>query len=61
MTLCNSLIEIHFQNSKLLIAEEDDLDNIEEPALQSDWKKKIGKLHVNLCHQIGLDDELHKI
>ena len=57
----NFLIKIYFQSDKLLITEEDDLDNIEEPAAQNDWQKKSGSLHVNLCHQIGLNEEFNKI
>jgi len=51
------------EGTKHLIAEEDDLENIDEVEAirQVKGKRKSGNLHVNLCHQIGLNEDLNKI
>jgi len=51
------------ESSKDLISEEDDFENLyeTEETEQKKWKRKSGNLHVNLCHQIGLNNEFNKI
>ena len=46
------------------MAGDDDLENIDEgtdTVARDDWEKKSGNLHVNLCHQIGINQELNKL
>merc|ERR1719481_936946 len=51
------------ESRKDLMDEEDDLENVfkSEQSAQKKGNRQSGNLHVNLCHQIGLDDEFNKI
>ena len=54
---------ITLQSNKYLIAGDDDLENREEgnESVHDEWKKKSGNVHVNMCHQIGFNEEFNKI
>jgi len=53
----------HLAESSKLMDEEDELENVykSEQSAQKKGNRQSGNLHINLCHQIGLDDEFNKI
>jgi len=48
------------ESDENLISEEDELE-VREKAEEKKWNRNSGNLHVNLCHQIGFNDEFEKI